>query len=358
MPAYFGKTRRRLVAVDFFCGAGGLSYGMQEAGIRIAAGLDIDPNCRYPFETNVGARFYERDVEGLNVEFVGSLFPDDCIRILAGCAPCQPFSPYMNGNSRKEERSDGRWRLLGKFGEAVSCIRPEIVTMENVPGIRNHRVFDDFLALLDDLEYKVFHDIVKCEQYGVPQTRRRLVLLASKLGEISLAPGTHDRDEHETVESWIRGMEPLDAGSTAGADPLHKSSGLSDRNLERIRASSPGGTWRDWKRDLRAPCHAKPGGSTYGNVYGRMAWDKPAPTITTQFHGFGSGRFGHPEDDRAISLREGAILQTFPKRYAFVPPGDPVMIKPIARMIGNAVPVKIGEAIGQSIISHAVNVYG
>ena len=230
--------------------------------------------------------------------------------------------------------------------------------MENVPGIRNHRVFDDFLALLDDLEYKVFHDIVKCEQYGVPQTRRRLVLLASKLGEISLAPGTHDRDEHETVESWIRGMEPLDAGSASGADPLHKSSGLSDRNLERIRASSPGGTWRDWKRDLRAPCHAKPGGSTYGNVYGRMAWDKPAPTITTQFHGFGSGRFGHPEDDRAISLREGAILQTFPKRYAFVPPGDPVMIKPIARMIGNAVPVKIGEAIGQSIISHAVNVYG
>ena len=193
------------MAVDFFCGAGGLSYGMQEAGIRIAAGLDIDPNCRYPFETNVGARFYERDVEGLNVEFIGSLFPDNCIRILAGCAPCQPFSSYMNGNSRKEERSDSRWRLLGKFGEAVSCIRPEIVTMENVPGIRNHRVFDDFLALLDDLEYKVFHDIVKCEQYGVPQTRRRLVLLASKLGRDQPRAG-HARRERirdgRILDTW------------------------------------------------------------------------------------------------------------------------------------------------------------
>ena len=243
LPATIERTRRRLVAVDFFCGAGGLSYGMQKAGIHIAAGLDIDPNCKYPFETNVGARFYERDVADLDVEFVGSLFPEDCTRILTGCAPCQPFSSYANGNNRKGERSNGRWGLLGKFGEAVSRIRPEIVTIENVPGMRNHRVFDDFLVLLDDLGYDVCQKVIKCEQYGVPQTRRRLVLLASRLGEISLAPRTHDDNEYETVESWIGGMEHINAGSASRSDPLHKSSGLSTRNLKRIRASSPGGTW-------------------------------------------------------------------------------------------------------------------
>ena len=358
LPATIGRIRRRLVAVDFFCGAGGLSYGMQNAGIHIAAGLDIDPNCKYPFETNVGARFYERDIADVDVEFVGSLFPEDCTRVLAGCAPCQPFSSYANGNNRKGERSNGRWDLLGKFGEAVLHIRPEIVTIENVPGMRNHRVFDDFLVLLDDLGYDVCQKVVKCEQYGVPQTRRRLLLLASKLGEIRLKPRTHDDGEYETVKSTIGEMERIDSGSASLTDPLHKSSGLSARNQERIRASSPGRTWRDWKRALRAPCHGKPAGATYDSVYGRMAWDRPAPTVTTQFYGFGSGRFGHPEDDRAISLREGALLQTFPKYYSFVPPGEPVIVKHVAKMIGNAVPVKIGEAIGQSIISHAANVHG
>ena len=346
------RTKLRPVAVDFFCGAGGLSYGMQRAGIDIAAGIDVDPNCRYPFETNVGARFHDKDIAGLDMPFVESLFPKDRTRVLAGCAPCQPFSSYVNGNPPKDEEADGRWHLLNKFGEAVSRIRPEIVTMENVPGIRRHCVFQDFLDVLDELGYSKSHGVVKCEEYGVPQTRRRLVLLASRLGDIDLVPHTHGNGKHETVKSAIGRMKCIDAGSASNSDPLHKSSGLSARNLKRIRASSPGGTWLDWKRGLRAPCHDRPTGVTYHGVYGRMAWDKPAPTVTTQFHGFGSGRFGHPEQDRAISLREGALLQTFPRNYRFVPPDEPVFIKPIAKMIGNAVPVKIGEAIGRSIVAH------
>ena len=349
------RTDLRPIAVDLFCGAGGLSYGMQMAGIDIAAGVDIDPNCRYPFETNVGAQFHEKNITGLDMPFVGSLFPKDCTRILAGCAPCQPFSSYVSMNTQNAEGVDDRWRLLNKFGEAVSHILPEIVTMENVPGIQRHHVFQDFLDVLDEYDYSINYQVVKCEKYGVPQTRRRLVLLASRLGDITLTPHTHCDNDYETVESVIGDMEHINAGSASNLDPIHKSSRLSVRNLKRIRASSPGGTWQDWKRSLRASCHSRPTGNTYKGVYGRMEWNHPAPTVTTQFYGFGNGRFGHPEQDRAISLREGALLQTFPTDYKFVPSGEPVLIRPISRMIGNAVPVKIGEAIGRSIMTHLVN---
>jgi DNA (cytosine-5)-methyltransferase 1 len=122
--------------------------------------------------------------------------------------------------------------------------------------------------------------------------------------------------------------------------------------MERMRASKPGGTWRDWPSHLVAECHRKPTGKTYPGVYARMAWDEPSPTLTTQFYGFGNGRYGHPEQDRAISLREGAILQGFPKRYSFVKKGEPVHFKVLGRLIGNAVPVTLGRVIGKSVKAH------
>ena len=124
--------------------------------------------------------------------------------------------------------------------------------------------------------------------------------------------------------------------------------------MSRIKASRPGGTWRDWPPDLQAACHQKKSGETYPSVYGRMAWDDVAPTITTQCFGYGSGRFGHPEQDRAISLREAAMLQTFPRRYKFVEPNDPVRFSKFGRLIGNAVPVRLGQHIGRSILEHAM----
>ena len=155
-----------------------------------------------------------------------------------------------------------------------------------------------------------------------------------------------------TVRDAIQGLDGIEAGGASDSDPMHKSSKLSQMNLDRIRNSTPGGTWRDWDDSLRAACHSRESGRTYPSVYGRMEWDRPAPTITTQFHGFGNGRFGHPAQDRAISLREGALLQTFPKDYSFVPDGDPVCIASVARLIGNAVPVSLGEGIGRSIVAH------
>ena len=340
------------VAVDLFCGAGGLSYGMQRAGVAVCGGIDVDPACKYPFEENVKADFYERDVSELTADFIGSLFPDASTRVLAGCAPCQPFSTYTRGGSAGERQ----WQLLDKFGEMVRELQPEIVTMENVPRLVRHSVFGNFLSDLEGAGYSSVCHIVRCADYGVPQSRVRLVLLASRLGDIELMRPTHANGQFVTVRDVIQHVDYIEAGGTSKSDPLHKSSGLSDMNLKRIRNSTPGGTWRDWEDTLRAACHTRDSGRTYPSVYGRMEWDRPAPTITTQFHGFGNGRFGHPTQDRAISLREGALLQTFPKDYSFVPAGAPIHIASVARLIGNAVPVRLGEAIGRSIIAHVEDI--
>lgn len=344
-----GRSKRRRLApaaVDLFCGAGGLSYGMQQAGIHICAGIDIDPACRHPFETNVKAAFHEADAVGLSPEFVESLFPDGAPRVLAGCAPCQPFSSY------NRTQQDG-WGPLSKFGELVYRLRPAVVTMENVPGLERYPVFKKYVQTLKRAGYRhIWHRAVWCMEYGVPQTRRRLVLLASRLGDISLEPPTHRSGKFVTVRDVIRHTKPIRAGGESASDRLHRSSSLSDLNMRRIRASVPGGSWRDWRPSLRAACHNRETGRSYSNVYGRMVWDEPAPTITTEFFGFGNGRFGHPEQDRAISLREGAMLQTFPPDYSFVPDGDDVYMNRIGRLIGNAVPVSLGAAIGRSIASH------
>ena len=350
------RTSTKLAAVDLFCGAGGLSYGMKQSGIEIVAGIDIDPACKHPFEANVKAKFYEKDVADVSSEFVGSLYPENSVRILAGCAPCQPFSSY---SSRKSREMNRHWRLLAKFGELIADLQPEIVTMENVRRLRSHPIFGEFVDTLEESDYHTgYREVVRCADYGVPQTRRRLVLLASRLGSIELTPPTHEPGEHVTVRDAIRHMHPIEAGGACPLDTLHKASGMSEKNLKRIRSSSPGGTWRDWDGGLQAICHTKATGKTYPSVYGRMRWDTPAPTVTTQFHGFGNGRFGHPVQDRALSLREGALLQTFPRDYSFVPEGREIQIAPVARLIGNAVPVKLGEAIGASIVTHVENVYG
>ena len=335
-------------AVDLFCGAGGLSYGMQQAGVAISAGIDLDPSCRHPFETNVQARFHERDITALSPAFIGSLFPSGHPRVLSGCAPCQPFSTYTNGRRHRESQ----WQLLYKFAEIIHELLPEIVTMENVSLLTKHQVFTDFLSVLDESDYHYSHAVVRCADYGVPQSRRRLVLMASRLGNIDLLPPNGDQEVMATVRKTIEHLEHLEAGSTSLSDPLHKSSSLSPTNMLRIQNSKPGGTWRDWDASLRTACHMKASGRTYSSVYGRMRWDDVAPTITTQFHGYGNGRFGHPEQDRAISLREGALLQTFPEHYSFTAQGEVVHISSIARLIGNAVPVRLGVAIGRSILAH------
>lgn len=270
-----------------------------------------------------------------------------------GCAPCQPFSTY-NRLPIDAPAKSSKMYLLEHFADHVMDLRPEIVSMENVPNLAQQQVFKKFIDLLEQLGYHLNWGSVNTAIYGVPQSRKRLVLLASRLGPISLPPATHSLSDVVTVRDTIGHLAPLEAGQTHHIDNLHRSRALSDINLQRIRASKPGGTWRDWPATLLPNAYKKPSGKSYTSVYGRMQWDRLSPTITTQFIGYGSGRFGHPEQDRALSLREGALLQTFPEDYHFVPPeiGTNYHSQPVAIQIGNAVPPKLGQVLGHAIVSH------
>jgi DNA (cytosine-5)-methyltransferase 1 len=248
--------------------------------------------------------------------------------------------------------ADHKWGLLYEFQRIAKGVIPDIVTMENVPTINRHKVFSDFVKALKRLGYEVWHDVVDCAAYGVPQSRKRMVLLASLHGTINLIEPIRDKLRYKTVRQTIGKLRAINAGESDKKDKMHVASALSTKNMDRIRASKPGGTWRDWPRHLVANCHKADSGRTYPSVYGRMEWDKPAPTMTTQCYGFGNGRFGHPEQDRAISLREAAMLQGFPKSYKFVPPREKVYIQHLGRLIGNAVPVGLGRAIAKSIVLH------
>ena len=334
-------------AVDLFCGIGGLTYGLIKAGIPVVAGIDLDDSCEYAYTHNNECLFVKKDIQDITGKEIRALLRGADIKILVGCAPCQPFSSHNKDKQKRSEHKD--WKLLNQFGRLVQEVKPHIVSMENVPELAKETVFDDFISILISENYFVNYQVVNVADYGVPQRRKRLILLASRRKEIKLIDTTHKT--LVTVREAIGELPPVTAGIPCVTDKLHISSFLSEINIERIRNSVPGGTWRDWPERIKLDCHKTEKGKTYASVYGRMEWDSISPTITTQFNGYGTGRFGHPEQDRALSLREGAILQSFPSDYDLVEHGARVEIRKIARHIGNAVPPRLGEVIGQSIIN-------
>ncbi|MDR3054371.1 MAG: DNA cytosine methyltransferase [Zoogloeaceae bacterium] len=354
--------------VDLFCGVGGLTHGLHLAGLNVVAGVDLDSSCRYAYEHNNGdAQFIAADVSLLAPAKIAALYPTDGVRVLVGCAPCQPFSKYtkryrkgeQNGGREQDEwQSDNKWRLLYSFSNIVRHVMPDIVSMENVPELETEKVFADFRDTLIGLGYNVSHSVAYCPDYGVPQNRRRLVLLASLLGDLTLIAPLYQESNYPTVRGSIAGLPCVAAGVRNQDDIMHSAAGLSAKNLCRIRSSVPGGTWRDWDDGLKLKCHKKGSGKTYMSIYGRMTWDAPSPTITTQFYGYGNGRFGHPEQDRALTLREGALLQSFPPDYVFVDPEQEINKREVGVHIGNAVPVELGKAVGVSILNHIAEVNG
>lgn len=345
----------KIEVVDLFCGTGGLSYGMKSRGFHILSGYDIDPTCKYAYETNNEAKFQYMDIRDVKGEDVKRRYSRKSIRVLAGCAPCQPFSSYAHTNKKKDPN---KYDLLYEFGRLVREVQPDIVTMENVPSILTFSlkpVFPDFVNTLKEGGYNVKYQVVFCPDYGIPQTRKRLVLLASRLGSISLIERTNTPDNYKTVGDTIRDLEPIEAGGASTTDPLHRCRSLTATNLSRIQNTPYGGSWKDWPEELVLDCHRKETGKSFGSVYGRMKWEEPSPTITTECTGIGNGRFGHPEQDRAISIREAALLQTFPITYRFFEKESEVSLKNASRYIGNAVPPRLGEVIADSIKIHIRN---
>jgi DNA (cytosine-5)-methyltransferase 1 len=345
--------------IDLFCGIGGLSHGFVKEGFDVVAGIDNEASCKYPYEENNNAQFIPKDIREVEGEDINNLFGEANIRILVGCAPCQPFSTYAfkSPDHSEEDAKKSKWGLLYEFARLIEATKPEIISMENVPGLAKFDkadVFKGFLEILDKNGYfPPAYKIIECQKYGIPQQRKRLVLLASRLGPIDIIPETHTSSKnYVTVKDTIGHLEPIRSGEVSMKDSLHRAAKLSDKNIMRIQQSKQGGTWKDWDENLVLDCHKKDSGKSYGSVYGRMSWDSPAPTMTTFCTGIGNGRFGHPEQDRAISLREAALLQTFPESYKFAENAEKTSMTKLSTFIGNAVPVDLGRVIAKSIKFH------
>lgn len=340
---------------DFFSGCGGASCGFRDAGMDVVFALDFDPDSKRTYRLNFpNTRFKLKDIRETAVTEVSSIVesqkPDPVL--FCACAPCQPFT--KQNRKQLDREGDDRKSLLSRFAEFVKVSKPDIVFVENVPGLAqkklNSEPFGRFLESLRSSGYRsIKYSTVRAMKYGIPQCRSRLVLLASLHGPIKLpsktnGPGT-DNPSYETVRNWIGELPPIDAGEKHATTLNHRASGLSELNLERIRATPEGGGRKDWPERLQLDCHKKTTG--YSDVYGRMVWDRPATALTTRCNSYSNGRFGHPDQDRAISIREAACLQTFPLDFQFE--GS---LASMARQIGNAVPVKLAEIFGQQINKH------
>lgn len=349
------EANLRVKVFDFFSGCGGASRGFQEAGMDVVFALDQDKDAKRTFKQNFpSATFEAEDIRKVKEDFVLDLVDRERPHpiLFCGCAPCQPFT--KQNTSRPQPNEDDRVPLLLEFLRFVKRCEPDIVFVENVPGIQNvpsdSEPLSGFLGGLKNAGYfEPDYKSVPLKTYGVPQGRRRFLLLASRHGELHLPPETHGpgkaNPEFSTVRDWIGDLPEIAAGETHPKVPDHRAAGLSTLNLERIRETPEGGGNVNWPENLRLPCHQATKG--YTDVYGRMSWDQPASGLTTRCISYSNGRFGHPKQDRAISVREAACLQTFPMDFRFS--GN---LNSKARQIGNAVPVRLATVVGRHVARH------
>lgn len=353
------------VVVDYFCGAGGFTCGALAAGAIVACGIDCEERAKPTYVGN------NRNADGNPVPFIlariEDLAPQVVLEHLApypnhpiifvGCPPCQPFT---NLRTTKAHPASSKKALLA-FVDHVEALQPDFVIVENVPGIRAGKygaIWQESVKRLTKADYKVRYEVVNAARYGVPQKRLRTILVASKseYEEVPWPEQTHTPETYRTVRTTFEEAKlcALEAGQTCQSDLLHSAASLSKINLKRIRAiREPGGSRTDWPRSLWLECYRDHDGHT--DVYGRMDWERPAPTLTTRFVSLSNGRFGHPVEDRAITPREGALLQTFPPRYNFLGPSRNVNVI----HIGNAVPPQLAfvfiEAVKKRLANNKAN---
>jgi len=336
---------KQVVAADFFCGAGGLTSGLRNAGIEVVKGIDVDPSVKESYEkNNPGSIFLHYDIRKLSAdEVMEGINRKGKFLLLAGCAPCQPFTHF-----KKKAKFDRRKSLMLHFARLIEKIKPELVLAENVPGFMKNpnRYRKEFLRILDKNGYEYVESIINAADYGVPQRRERYLIMASRIGKVYLPQATHGegRKPYVTVRKAIAKYPPLLAGQKSKLVPNHSCPTLSPTNLQRIKSiPKNGGTRQSLPKKLKLRCHEDHRGHT--DVYGRMSWDDLAPTLTCRCISLSNGRFGHPTQNRAISVREAAALQTFSDDYIFYG-----MQTKAAMHVGNAVPVLLGEKWGDVFV--------
>jgi DNA (cytosine-5)-methyltransferase 1 len=337
-------------AIDAFSGAGGLSLGLQAAGIPVALAFDNNVYAAETYRRHFAHPILRADARTLTAEDLlraGDLDRDDLL-LLAGGPPCQGFSVQRRGSDE-----DHRNQLIFEFLRLIESLRPQFFLMENVPGLKNRRGEGYFAKFIDRVSgdgYIVHKETLNAADYGVPQIRRRLFVvgeLTNGLGTFRFPRPTHAPDAWLTVGSVLKDLpSPPADHSPHPTVPNHQRSRMSETNLLRISHVPQGGGWEHIPKELRVPCH-EPGADRIGHryVYGRLHWEKPAATITAKFDSFTRGKFGHPLEDRSLTLREGARLQSFPDDFVFCGPKEE-----IAAQIGNAVPPPLAQALGTAIL--------
>lgn len=345
-------------AIDFFCGGGGMTYGLRQAGIDVIAGIDLDPEARATYEwNNQPSVFLNRDLNHLPTKYLEEklgVHRNDDEMIFVGCSPCQFYSIIRSS----KEKSAKTKNLLLTFQRFVEYYRPGYLLVENVPGIVTNKksAWKSFLPFLERAGYNNIEignckfDIINMKDYGVGQNRKRFSLIATRLHKTVQLP---QKDNHVLSVRDVIGNSnrfPRIPSGNKDSDEVrfHTTRALSDINLRRIhQVHHNGGTRMDFRDDpeLQLQCYIGKDNS-FTDVYGRMFWDRPSPTITTKFLSISNGRFGHPNQDRGLSIREGAALQSFPDTYKFVT----TSITTAARLIGNAVPPEYAKRLGQVIL--------
>jgi DNA (cytosine-5)-methyltransferase 1 len=343
----------RATVVDLFAGCGGGSTGFASAGFRVAGAVEIDPTAADAYEANVGLRPLVRDicsVQGSALLKDAGLQPGE-LTLLFGCPPCQSFTILRRG-ATTTSLDLVRNELPGQYLRLVEELRPRHLAFENVPGMVEGRWRAHFDVLLDRLQalgYRYTWRVVDAADYGVPQRRRRLLVIASLVGEPKLPAATHAATRvdglapHCTVREAIGHLPPLESGEHDPKDVFHRARRHSPIALRRLRAVPEGGGRKDLPADLQLECHRDHDG--HYDIYGRMWWDRPAPTLTSGCTNVTRGRFGHPQQDRAITLREAMLLQGFPPT-AVLQGG----VEAMALQVGNAVPPPLAERIGHRIL--------
>jgi DNA (cytosine-5)-methyltransferase 1 len=355
--------KRSLIAVDLFSGGGGLSYGLRQAGFVVSAAVEMDREaCNTYAKNHPNTILFEDDIRTVAGRQLQKTSPTGVIDLVAACPPCQGFSALTS----KYGREDPRNQLVFEVERIISELEPKVFMIENVPGLasKGKGLLRKAMDSLSAIGYNINYDVLEVADYGVPQRRKRLVILGSKVGQLPLPARTHTRDGSNGTAPWVTFKDALYPNSrgkpkeisqfTKGEDPRdanwHVTRKLSAINRERLRATKQGLTRASIPMELRPECH-KHSNSGYSNVYGRMSMDQPAPTITGGCVTLSKGRFGHPTLLRTISVREAAILQSFPEEYIF----DSPYIDYVCGIIGNALPPLFAEKIARHCFYHIQN---